>query len=183
MKPISAEKTISAKWRTPIRCCAATVSDAFRNAHAERWKNPCNRILSISAAPTGKRTCSSRSGRQAEDGKVPVTGAGYRGPFTGAGFDSMWTDMSEIVRPTRDGIHGREYISTGVELGRKHNHLAFDAEGRLLTQPHPTVDIPIPILFDIPPVELSPNVMLALIKAASQISTCVILRRRILSQS
>ena len=113
--------------------------------------------------------------KQAEDGKVPVTGAGYRGPFTGAGFDSMWTDMSEIVRPTRDGIHGREYISTGVELGRKHNHLAFDAEGRLLTQPHPTVDIPIPILFDIPPVELSPNVMLALIKAASQISTCVIL--------
>jgi hypothetical protein len=74
----------------------------------------------------------------------------------------MWTDMSEIVRPTRDGIHGREYISTGVELGRKHKHLAFDDEGRLLTQPHPTVDIPIPILFDIPPVELSPNVMLAL---------------------
>ena len=107
--------------------------------------------------------------KQAEDGKVPVTGAGYRGPFTGAGFDSMWTDMSEIVRPTRDGIHGREYISTGVELGRKLGHLAFDAEGRLLTQPHPTVDIPIPILFDIPPVELSPNVMLAMIKAASQI--------------
>lgn len=113
--------------------------------------------------------------KQAEDGKVPVTGAGYRGPFTGAGFDSMWTDMSEIVRPTRDGIHGREYISTGVELGRKHNHLAFDAEGCLLTQPHPTVDIPIPILFDIPPVKLSPNVMLALTRAASEISTCVIL--------
>ncbi len=55
--------------------------------------------------------------KQAEDGKVPVTGAGYRGPFTGPGFDSMWTDMSEIVRPTRDGIHGREYISTSVELG------------------------------------------------------------------
>ncbi|MGE5405098.1 MAG: 4Fe-4S dicluster domain-containing protein, partial [Candidatus Saccharibacteria bacterium] len=114
--------------------------------------------------------------KQAEDGKVPVTGAGYRGPFTGAGFDSMWTDMSEIVRPTRDGIHGREYINTGVELGRKLGHLAFDAEGCLLTQPYPTVDIPIPILFDIPPVELSPNVMLALVKAASHISTCIILQ-------
>ena len=45
--------------------------------------------------------------KQAEDGKVPVSGAGYRGPFSGTGFDSMWTDMSEIVRPTRDGIHGR----------------------------------------------------------------------------
>ncbi len=114
--------------------------------------------------------------KQAEDGKVPVTGAGYRGPFTGAGFDSMWTDMSEIVRPTRDGIHGREYINTGVELGRKLGHLAFDTEGFLLTQPHKTVNIPIPILFDIPPVELSPNVRLALVKAANEIGTCVILR-------
>jgi len=113
--------------------------------------------------------------KQAEDGKVPVTGAGYRGPFTGAGFDSMWTDMSEIVRPTRDGIHGREYISTGVELGRKLGHLAFDNEGRLLSQPHPTVDIPLPIIFDLPPVELGPNLKLALIKAASEISTCVML--------
>ncbi|MBP1707849.1 MAG: putative glutamate synthase, central-C domain, partial [Chloroflexi bacterium] len=44
---------------------------------------------------------------QAHTGAVPVSGAGYRGPFTGEGFDSIWTDMSEIVRPTRDGIHGR----------------------------------------------------------------------------
>jgi len=79
------------------------------------------------------------------------------------------------VRPTRDGIHGREYINTGVELGRTHNHLAFDAEGGLLTQTHPIVDIPLPILFDLPPVQLSPKVILALAKAASHISTCVIL--------
>ena len=56
---------------------------------------------------------------EAETGKVPVSGAGYRGKFSGHGFDSMWTDMSEIVRPTRDGIHGREYISTSVDIGRK----------------------------------------------------------------
>ena len=49
---------------------------------------------------------------QASDGKVPVSGAGYTGPFCGPGFDQIWTDMSEIVRPTRDGIHGREYINT-----------------------------------------------------------------------
>ena len=55
--------------------------------------------------------------KQAESGQIPVLGQGYRGPFTGPGFDGMWTDMSEIVRPTRDGIHGREYISTGVSLG------------------------------------------------------------------
>jgi Pyruvate/2-oxoacid:ferredoxin oxidoreductase delta subunit len=113
--------------------------------------------------------------KQAEDGKVPVTGAGYRGPFTGTGFDSMWTDMSEIVRPTRDGIHGREYISTSVELGRKLNHLVFDADGRLLSKIHDTVDLPIPIIFDIPADNLSPNVAVSLAKAAAKINTCIIM--------
>ena len=67
---------------------------------------------------------------QAETGRIPVSGSGYGGPFSGPGFDSMWTDMSEIVRPTRDGIHGREYISTSVDIGRKLPHLAF-ADGQL----------------------------------------------------
>jgi ferredoxin len=113
--------------------------------------------------------------KQAEDGSVPVTGAGYRGPFTGEGFDGMWTDMSEIVRPTRDGIHGREYISTSVELGRKLNHLAFDENGRLLSAVHDTVAIPIPILFDIPEKGLNPNVKIALVKAAAKLGTCIVL--------
>jgi len=113
--------------------------------------------------------------KQAEDGKVPVTGAGYRGPFTGKGFDGMWTDMSEIVRPTRDGIHGREYIRTSVDLGRKLNHLTFDSEGRLASAGPDIVDIPIPILFDIPPDNLSPHIRMALVKAAVEIGTCLIM--------
>ncbi|PKN39331.1 MAG: hypothetical protein CVU62_03815 [Deltaproteobacteria bacterium HGW-Deltaproteobacteria-2] len=113
--------------------------------------------------------------KQAEDGKVPVTGAGYRGPFTGPGFDSMWTDMSEIVRPTRDGIHGREYISTSVELGRKLNHLTFDDCGKLLSKIHDTIDIPIPIIFDFPQDNLSHNVKIAIVRAAAELNTCVVL--------
>jgi ferredoxin len=113
--------------------------------------------------------------KQAEDGNVPVTGAGYRGPFTGQGFDSMWTDMSEIVRPTRDGIHGREYINTSVELGRKLNHLTFDEKGKLLSKIFDTVDIPIPIIFDIPEENLSPNVKMAQIRAAAELNTCIVL--------
>jgi ferredoxin len=112
--------------------------------------------------------------KQAEDGKVPVTGAGYRGPFTGRGFDGMWTDMSEIVRPTRDGIHGREYIRTSVDLGRKLNHLTFDADGRLASTGPDTIDLPIPILFDTPADNLSLNIKMALVKAAVEIGTCVI---------
>ncbi|MBN1367095.1 MAG: hypothetical protein JW967_04140 [Dehalococcoidales bacterium] len=113
--------------------------------------------------------------KQAEDGAVPVTGAGYRGPFTGTGFDSMWTDMSEIVRPTRDGIHGREYINTAVTLGRKLNHLVFNPSRQLTSLVPDYIDIPLPILFDVPSTDITTNVKLALIKAASELNTCIIL--------
>ena len=113
--------------------------------------------------------------KQAEDGKVPVTGAGYRGRFSGPGFDSMWTDMSEIVRPTRDGIHGREYISTSVELGRKLNHLTFDANGKLLSKVYDSIDIPLPIIFDIPAGGLGATVRSALVEAAAEINTCIVI--------
>ena len=78
---------------------------------------------------------------QAETAKIPVSGAGYRGPFSGHGFDSMWTDMSEIVRPTRDGIHGREYISTSVDIGRKPSYLSLNGTKSLANLP-PLVSIP-----------------------------------------
>ncbi len=88
---------------------------------------------------------------QSETGKIPVSGAGYRGPFHGPGFDSIWTDMSEIVRPTRDGIHGREYISTSVDIGDKPMRLSFAADGKMLSDPAHLLEIQIPIILDVPP--------------------------------
>ncbi len=88
--------------------------------------------------------------KQSETGKIPVSGAGYRGPFAGPGFDQMWTDMSEIVRPTRDGIHGREYISTVIELGRRPSRLEFNAQGDLITQAPYYAEIPIPMVLEMP---------------------------------
>ena len=87
---------------------------------------------------------------QADTGKIPVSGAGYRGRFHGPGFDSIWTDMSEIVRPTRDGIHGREYISTSVDIGPKPLRLKFTPEGRMLTEPLRLLEIQLPAILDIP---------------------------------
>jgi len=87
---------------------------------------------------------------QAETGKIPVSGAGYPGPFTGPGFDSMWTDMSEIVRPTRDGIHGREYISTAVDIGRTPKNLIFGEDGKLVKNNSRIIDIPLPIIMRVP---------------------------------
>ncbi len=81
---------------------------------------------------------------EASTGKIPVKGMGYKGPFGGEGFDGIWTDMSEIVRPTRDGVYGREYISTSVDIGRKPTSVDFAR----VDQTVPTVEIPVPIIFD-----------------------------------
>ena len=81
---------------------------------------------------------------------IPVKGSGYRGKFGGEGWDGMWTDMSEIVRPTRDGIHGREFISTVVDIGFRPNYLEFDTEGNLVGSQPKVVSIPLPLVFDQP---------------------------------
>src|SRR6266849_7538889 len=81
---------------------------------------------------------------EASTGKIPVKGMGYKGGFGGEGFDAIWTDMSEIVRPTRDGVYGREYISTSVDIGRKPTSVDFTKIDRA----PPTVEIPVPIIFD-----------------------------------
>ena len=87
---------------------------------------------------------------QAKTGKIPVSGAGYPGPFSGPGFDSMWTDMSEIVRPTRDGIHGREYISTAIDLGKTPECVSLSEDGSLDENGAAFVDIPLPIILRMP---------------------------------
>ncbi len=88
---------------------------------------------------------------EAAGGRVPVRGAGYRGRFGGPGWDGMWTDMSEIVRPTRDGIHGREFISTVVDIGHQQQHLAFDAAGALPAETCQGFSLSLPLLFGAPP--------------------------------
>jgi hypothetical protein len=92
--------------------------------------------------------------------------------FAGPGYDSMWTDMSEIVRPTRDGIHGREYISTTVDLGARVDHLEFDPSGKLLTTMPKTVEVPLPILMDVCRIsDLGSTAFEGLVRAASSLGT------------
>jgi hypothetical protein len=115
---------------------------------------------------------------QSETGRIPVSGAGYGGPFSGPGFDSMWTDMSEIVRPTRDGIHGREYISTSVDIGRKLPRLTL-VDGQLAVSPPPLVETPLPVIFDVIPEQwCRGSVVESATAAAAAIGTLVVLRRR-----
>ena len=109
---------------------------------------------------------------QAETGKIPVSGAGYPGPFSGPGFDSMWTDMSEIVRPTRDGIHGREYISTGVDIGRKPTCLSFSRDGKLEEEVTGIINIPLPIMLRVPSFgSIAPETVKGWAMAAKRLAT------------
>ena len=102
---------------------------------------------------------------EAETGKIPIKGMGYKGPFAGPGWDSIWTDMSEIVRPTRDGVYGREFISTVVDLGSKAASLNFtDKNPQTLSR---TTEVPLPIIFDYLPSQLNGPSILASIAAAS----------------
>ena len=110
---------------------------------------------------------------EASTGKIPVKGMGYKGAFGGEGFDGMWTDMSEIVRPTRDGVYGREYISTSVDIGRKPTSVDFGKLDRTLS----TVEIPVPIIFDKVPVG-NGAVRSAVGKAAEKLGTFYISRQR-----
>lgn len=112
---------------------------------------------------------------EAATGSIPVKGAGYRGRFGGDGWDGMWTDMSEIVRPTRDGIHGREFISTVVDIGRKPGFLTFNDDGSIANPPR-TFSIPLPVLFDAPAVPIaSPILHQILAETAVAIQTLAIL--------
>ena len=121
---------------------------------------------------------------EARTGKIPVRGAGYRGPFGGEGWDGMWTDMSEIVRPTRDGIHGREFISTSVDLGEKPPFLIFDERGRPAGAMPVAITLPVPFLLDAPPASLPSSALVKILAAAAAAGeTLVILPARTVLQS
>ncbi len=109
---------------------------------------------------------------EAETGSIPVKGAGYRGAFGGEGWDGMWTDMSEIVRPTRDGIHGREFISTVVDIGEKPSYLVFNDDGEISGSQPRILSIPVPFIYDAPPPSAaSPALYEILMQAASETQT------------
>jgi hypothetical protein len=110
---------------------------------------------------------------EAETGKIPVRGMGYRGAFAGEGWDSMWTDMSEIVRPTRDGVYGREFISTLVDIGMDQLNLEPLKHGP--REPSRNVEVSLPIIFDyLPPNLNAPSIIRAIAGAAQRTETMFI---------
>ena len=110
---------------------------------------------------------------EASTGKIPVKGMGYKGAFGGEGFDGIWTDMSEIVRPTRDGVYGREYISTSVDVGRKPTSIDLD---NVIETPR-TMEVPLPIIFDeLPNGTDNDDVQTAVALAAGKVGTLDVAR-------
>jgi hypothetical protein len=116
---------------------------------------------------------------ESRTGSIPVRGAGYRGPFGGEGWDGIWTDFSEIVRPTRDGIHGRETIATDVDIGVFPPWLRFDGEAEPHGQLPRFLTIQLPLFFDLPPRSAeSPGLLHALANAAGRLDTLALVPAR-----
>ena len=148
---------------------------AVRGELPPKGRRPCNtrkstwRSAAASGRPPGSSTIWNKSAdRQAAGVRRWLQRHVRRGP----GYDSMWTDMSEIVRPTRDGIHGREYISTSVDLGKRVDHLEFDEAGGLLTEMPKFVELPLPMMMDVcRSADLRSAPFEGLIKAADTLGT------------
>jgi len=161
-----------------LACCRNCFACVLQCPRAALSMHPCEEYLELGDRVYTPAIISSLQ-EQASAGKIPVSGAGYGGPFDGDGYDNIWTDMSEIVRPTRDGIHGREHISTTVHLGRTVSDLCgmqFDAQWNLKSLIPPSREIPIPILFGSLPFTPGDGVISALALAASQLTTYLTLR-------
>ncbi len=106
---------------------------------------------------------------EAETGEELVKGMAYKGPFAGPFWDGIWLDMSEIVRPTRDGKEGREYISTTTDLGRRKDRFHPNEP------PNKIFSIALPIFFDYQPENLTNEKhQIAIAKAAEESGTFAI---------
>jgi glutamate synthase domain-containing protein 2 len=113
---------------------------------------------------------------QAETGRIPISGAGYGGKFAGEGFEGMWLDMSEIVRPTRDGIHGRESISTQVDIGAGLEKLVFDENDGMAGSLPRWFSIPLPVILDPLPVPFpGRGVTRSIVSAAKSLGTLALI--------
>jgi Conserved region in glutamate synthase len=85
--------------------------------------------------------------------------------------------MSEIVRPTRDGIHGREYINTCFEISRRISPLTFNADMSLASKALPILEIPIPLMFRLPDdLIINPSIVESAAKAAQVMGTLLLIR-------
>ena len=85
--------------------------------------------------------------------------------------------MSEIVRPTRDGIHGREFISTAVDIGEIPAYLQFDVQGGIASVVPRVIALQVPFLFDVPgpAATHSDKLLRILAEAARQIETLALI--------
>ena len=78
------------------------------------------------------------------------------------------------MRPTRDGIHGREYINTCIELSRRNTRLQFKEDMSIASDMPPLFEIPIPLLFQQPDFGiLSENVFQAIVRSAFELDTMI----------
>jgi hypothetical protein len=84
--------------------------------------------------------------------------------------------MSEIVRPTRDGVFGREYISTSVDIGSKPFFLDFASKNDASAKNIRLLQSSLPIMLQ-PPENSNLNIGIAVKQSASKLGIYHLSRR------
>ena len=102
------------------------------------------------------------------------------GGFTGPVSTRIWTDMSEIVRPTRDGIHGREYISPAWISAASRCAWSSRPTARCWARPCGCWRFQLPVILDVPAWQMGrahawPRARIA---AAKELKTLAVVPRR-----
>ena len=97
-------------------------------------------------------------------------------------FADLFTKRDAMI-PTRDGIHGREFISTSVDIGSKPDFLAFDGDGQPQGETPRTFSLPVPFLFDVLPAMVESRLLWQVFsKAAKDIQTLAVIPAAVLAR-
>lgn len=82
--------------------------------------------------------------RQAESGGVLLSSMGNPNPYP-VYFDKLLINASQVTNPSIDPL--REPMETRVFLGKKPKEIKRDADGRLITDCPPNLELSVPIMF------------------------------------
>jgi glutamate synthase domain-containing protein 2/FAD/FMN-containing dehydrogenase/glutamate synthase domain-containing protein 3/ferredoxin len=117
----------------------------------------------------------SRIDLEATTGKIPVSGTGQGDPHRGSGNDGIRFGHFHIVGPAQNLLYESSADAIAVQLGRRSKYLKFDGEG--IETPAPRlVGLKTPIILDVLPTKVSPDLLDAMFEAVSELGTRVTLR-------
>ncbi len=108
--------------------------------------------------------------RQASTGGVLLSSMGNPEDYP-IYWDKMLINASQVTNPSIDPL--REPMETKVFLGKKPNKLAFDQDGKMISDLPPQIELELPVMFSAMSYgSISENAHKSLARAATALGTC-----------